>query len=64
MMGQQTSDQRQLFYAFDLEMVVPGDHLLRGIDAVLGLISVFSRRSKCSRISFANISAVATFAQT
>jgi len=37
MMGRQASDQRQLFYAFDLEAVVPADHLLRGIDAVLDL---------------------------
>jgi len=37
MMGRQRNDQRQLFYAFDLETVVPTDHLLRGIDAVLDL---------------------------
>lgn len=37
MMGRQAGDQRQLFYAFDLETVVPDDHLLRGIDAVLDL---------------------------
>jgi transposase len=37
MMGRHTSDQGKLFYAFDLDMIVPTDHLLRGIDAVLDL---------------------------
>jgi transposase len=37
MMGRQASDQKQLFYAFDLETIVPEDHLLRGIDACLDL---------------------------
>lgn len=37
MMGMQATGQKQLFYAFDLEMVVPEDHLLRGIDACLDL---------------------------
>lgn len=37
MMGQQEKRQGQLFYAFDLETVVPNDHLLRGIDRFLDL---------------------------
>jgi transposase len=37
MMGRQASGQKQLFYAFDLEAVVPRDHLLRGIDVCLDL---------------------------
>ena len=37
MMGCQRSDQKQLFYAFDLDAIVPVDHLLRGIDACLNL---------------------------
>ncbi len=36
-MGRQTTDQRQLFYAFNLEEVVPDDHLVREIAAVLDL---------------------------
>lgn len=35
MMGRQTRGQEQLFYAFSLEEVVPADHLVRRIDAVL-----------------------------
>jgi len=45
MMGRQASDQRQLFYAFDLETVVPADHLLRRIDAVLDLNDLRSHLS-------------------
>lgn len=45
MMGQQTNGQSKLFYAFDLEMVVPVDHLLRGIDAVLDLSDLRSHLS-------------------
>jgi transposase len=37
MMGQQAGGQNQLFYSFNLEAHVPGDHLLRGIDRVLDL---------------------------
>ena len=37
MMGQRKSDQGQLFYSFDLDAVVPGDHLVRRIAAVLDL---------------------------
>lgn len=42
MMGRQASGQKQLFYAFDLEAVVPEDHLLRGIDAFLDLSNLCS----------------------
>ena len=37
MMGRLVSDQRQLFYEFDLENMVPTEHLLRGIDKFLDL---------------------------
>jgi len=37
MMGDAVGRQERLFYEFDLEDVVPGDHLLRKIDAVLDL---------------------------
>jgi hypothetical protein len=35
MMGRHTQEQRQLFYSFDLDAVVPDDHLVRRIAAVL-----------------------------
>lgn len=37
MMGEKASAQGQLFYQFNLDEVVPADHLLRKIDAVLDL---------------------------
>lgn len=37
MMGAAVGRQDRLFYEFDLEEMVPGDHLLRRIDAVLDL---------------------------
>jgi len=37
MMGEPLGRQDRLFYEFDLEEMVPGDHLLRRIDAVLDL---------------------------
>jgi transposase len=37
MMGQRAGGQGQFFYAFDLDKVVPADHLVRQIDAVLDL---------------------------
>jgi transposase len=37
MMGRRKSEQSQLFYAFDLEAVVPDDHQVRQIAAVLDL---------------------------
>ena len=35
MMGRLEREQRQFFYDFDLDAVVPRDHLVRRIDAVL-----------------------------
>ena len=37
MMGEKRGAQGQLFYEFDLEAMVPQDHLLRKIDAMLDL---------------------------
>ncbi len=37
MMGDRVRSQERLFYEFDLEDMVPSDHLLRKIDAVLDL---------------------------
>ena len=37
MMGQQVGGQDRLFYSFNLEAVVPPNHLLRGIDRCLDL---------------------------
>jgi transposase len=37
MMGEKSGAQGRLFYQFDLDEVVPADHLLRKIDAVLDL---------------------------
>ena len=37
MMGQQVGNQERLFYSFNLEDHVPGDHLLRGINRFLDL---------------------------
>ena len=37
MMGRRIQDQAQLFYCFDLDAVVPDDHLVRKIAAVLDL---------------------------
>ncbi len=37
MMGEPLGRQDRLFYEFDLEDMVPSDHLLRKIDAVLDL---------------------------
>ena len=37
MMGRLKGDQSQLFYEFRLDDVVPDDHLVRGISAVLNL---------------------------
>ena len=38
MMGQQTSDQSQLFYLFNLERRIPTGHLLRLVDPVVSRI--------------------------
>ena len=37
MLGRQESGQGQFFYAFDLDKVVPPDHLVRQIDGLLDL---------------------------
>jgi hypothetical protein len=37
MMGRQDEGQDQLFYQFNLDELVPQDHLLRHIDRVLDL---------------------------
>jgi transposase len=37
MMGRRKGDQSQLFYEFRLDDVVPADHVVRQIDAVLDL---------------------------
>jgi hypothetical protein len=37
MVGRQEENQVQFLYAFDLDKVVPADHLVRQIDAVLDL---------------------------
>ena len=37
MMGRQADDQNRLFYSFNLDVHVPADHLLRGIDRYLDL---------------------------
>lgn len=37
MKGRQEDEQGQFFYVFDLDEVVPPDHLVRQIDAVLDL---------------------------
>ena len=42
MMGRCNQDQGQLFYSFDLDAVVPGDHLVREIAAVLDLSWVYN----------------------
>ena len=42
MMGRLNRDQEQLFYSFNLEEAVPGDHLVREIAAVLDLSWVHS----------------------
>jgi hypothetical protein len=51
MMGRQSA-QEDLFYEFRLEDHVPGDHLLRQIDAVLNFDSGeigFGRQLQCHR---------------
>ena len=42
MMGRQSNDQGPLFYEFRLDEVVPADHLVRKIDAVLDLSWVYA----------------------
>jgi len=47
MMGRLKHDQGQLFYSFCLEEVVPDDHLVRGISAVLDLSWVHAELAPC-----------------
>jgi hypothetical protein len=49
MMGEPVGRQDRLFYEFDLEDMVPGDHLLRRIDAALDLS--WLRWPKCGPIT-------------
>jgi len=37
MMGRRERGQSQFFYAFDLDKVVPADHLVRQVDGILDL---------------------------
>jgi hypothetical protein len=37
MMGRREDGQGQFFYTFDLDKVVPADHLVRQIDGVIDL---------------------------
>ena len=37
MMGRRAGGQGQFFYAFDLDKVVPADHLVRQIDSMIDL---------------------------
>jgi len=50
MMGRLNQDQRQLFYSFCLDDVVPGDHRVREIGAVLDLSWVHAERFRDSDI--------------
>jgi hypothetical protein len=49
MMGRLNHDQGQLFYSFKLEEVVPDDHVVRQIAAVLDLSWVYSEPPNSSR---------------
>ena len=41
MMGRRSRDQGHLFYSFDLDAVVPDDHLVREVAAVLDMSWVY-----------------------
>ena len=45
MMGRREVEQGQFFYSFDLDTVVPPDHLVRQIDGVLDLGWVHKERA-------------------
>jgi transposase len=47
MMGRREGGQGQFFYAFDLDKVVPCDHLVRQIDAMLDLSWVHDELAPC-----------------
>ena len=44
MMGQQTVDQSQLFYLFNLEQRIPAGHLLRRINPIVAQVLAGLRR--------------------
>ena len=52
MMGQLKHEQEQLFYEFRLDEVVPGDHLVREIAAVLDLSWVRAELASWYQLSF------------
>jgi hypothetical protein len=43
MMGRQDRDQRQLFYEFSLDEMIPADHLLRRINVFAIAVKFASR---------------------
>ena len=47
MMGRRKNGQCQFFYAFDLDKVVPPDHLVRQIDCLLDLTLLWQIYSRC-----------------
>jgi hypothetical protein len=47
MMGRREGGQGQFFYSFDLDKVVPPDHLVRQIDGVLDLGWVHKELAPC-----------------
>ena len=62
MMGDLVGRQDRLFYEFDLEDIVPSDHLLRRIDAALDLSWLrgamkahYSRRQGAARRTFVGL---------
>ena len=54
MMGRLNRDQRQLFYSFCLDEVVPDDHRVREIAAVLDLSWVYESWRPTTRPSAAH----------
>ena len=47
MMGRQTRGQERLFYEFWLDEIVPADHMVRRIDAVLDTSWVHRELAPC-----------------
>ena len=50
MMGSNDKSQQELFYAFNLDEIVPQDHLLRDIDRVLDLSNLRALTSPLRRL--------------
>jgi hypothetical protein len=46
-MGRREGKQGQFFYSFDLDKVVPSNHLVRQIDGVLDLVSRLGSQGAC-----------------